>query len=103
MENAPYFAPIAEGPADAETFWLTCEDGCVSALGCGTATRPQAPSCCSPGRTEYIEKYGRTARELAARGLATLSIDWRGQGIADRLADDPATGHVHWFSDYQKT
>ena len=40
-----------------------------------------------PGRTEYVEKYGRTARLLAARGLATLVIDWRGQGIADRLVE----------------
>jgi lysophospholipase len=55
-----------------------------------------------PGRTEYIEKYGQTAQELADRGLATLAIDWRGQGLADRLLDDALIGHVEAFSDYQK-
>lgn len=102
MENAPYFAQIAEGPGDAETCWLTCEDGVRIRIGLWNRDAPAGTVLLFPGRTEYIEKYGRTACELAARGLATLSIDWRGQGIADRLADDPATGHVHWFSDYQK-
>jgi lysophospholipase len=55
-----------------------------------------------PGRTEYIEKYGDTARELAKRGFATLAIDWRGQGLADRLLDEPRIGHVAEFSDFQK-
>jgi lysophospholipase len=55
-----------------------------------------------PGRTEYIEKYGVTAGELAGRGLATMAIDWRGQGLADRLIDDPLVGHVDAFPDYQK-
>jgi len=55
-----------------------------------------------PGRTEYIEKYGDSARELASRGFATLAIDWRGQGLADRLLDEPKIGHVHQFTDYQK-
>ena len=55
-----------------------------------------------PGRTEYIEKYGRTAQELLARGYATLTIDWRGQGLSDRSLSDVLTGHVHEFSDYQK-
>jgi lysophospholipase len=55
-----------------------------------------------PGRTEYIEKYGDTACELAKRGFATLAIDWRGQGLADRLLDEPRIGHVAEFSDFQK-
>jgi lysophospholipase len=54
-----------------------------------------------PGRTEYIEKYGRTARQFAARGLATLAVDWRGQGLADRLTGDAMAGHVGRFTDYQ--
>ena len=55
-----------------------------------------------PGRTEYIEKYGPTAAEFAARGLSSIAIDWRGQGLADRMLDDPLTGHVEHFPDYQK-
>jgi lysophospholipase len=55
-----------------------------------------------PGRTEYIEKYGGAAAEFAACGLATMAIDWRGQGLADRMLDDPLTGHIDHFPDYQK-
>ena len=55
-----------------------------------------------PGRTEYIEKYGRTARDLTGAGWDVLAVDWRGQGLSDRLAGDPVLGHVELFSDYQR-
>lgn len=54
-----------------------------------------------PGRTEYIEKYGRAAAELAMRGYATVAVDFRGQGLADRLLPDAIKGHVEAFADYQ--
>jgi lysophospholipase len=54
-----------------------------------------------PGRTEYIEKYGRVAAEFAKRGYAFAAIDWRGQGLADRPEKDSKMGHVEAFSDYQ--
>ncbi len=54
-----------------------------------------------PGRTEYIEKYGPVARELAGMGLASVAIDWRGQGLSDRACDDPMAGHVRDFAEYQ--
>ena len=54
-----------------------------------------------PGRTEYIEKYGRAATDLAQRGYGTVAVDFRGQGMADRLLDDPIKGHVGAFADYQ--
>jgi lysophospholipase len=54
-----------------------------------------------PGRTEFIEKYGRAARDLDARGYGTLVIDWRGQGLSDRLTGDTLAGHVGSFDDYQ--
>ena len=63
---------------------------------------PQGTVLVLPGRTEAIEKYGRTCRALHDRGFATAVIDWRGQGLSDRLHADPALGHVHRFADYQK-
>ncbi len=53
------------------------------------------------GRTEFVEKYGINATDLAKRGYASLAVDWRGQGLADRLAEDPMLGHVGAFQDYQ--
>jgi lysophospholipase len=54
-----------------------------------------------PGRTEYIEKYGPAAAELAQRGYGTVAVDFRGQGLADRLLPDAIKGHVEAFADYQ--
>lgn len=52
------------------------------------------------GRTEFLEKAALPAAELAARGFAVASLDWRGQGLSDRLAEPAAKGHVEAFTDY---
>ena len=57
--------------------------------------------CLFPGRTEFIEKYFETIRELRARGFAVAMLDWRGQGLSDRALDDPFKGHVGDFSEYE--
>ena len=54
-----------------------------------------------PGRTEYIEKYAHTAAAFGAQGYATLAVDWRGQGLSDRLLADARVGHVGQMCDYQ--
>lgn len=53
-----------------------------------------------PGRNECIEKYFETVGDLAARGFAAVTLDWRGQGGSDRLLRDPRRGHVDSFDDY---
>lgn len=52
------------------------------------------------GRREFIEKYHETALELFGRGFAVVTLDWRGQGLSDRLLDDPQRGHIQDFSDF---
>lgn len=54
-----------------------------------------------PGRTEYIEKYGRVVSKLTARGMNVVVIDWRGQGLSDRTDGRTDRGYVECFSDYQ--
>ncbi|MBT0958720.1 alpha/beta hydrolase [Alphaproteobacteria bacterium KMM 3653] len=104
MQNAPYHGDVAAGPK-ASAHWLTASDGVRIRIGHwpveGTAP-PKGTVLLFPGRTEYIEKYGRVAADFAARGFATLAIDWRGQGLADRLHANAGLGHVLRFSDYQK-
>jgi lysophospholipase len=56
--------------------------------------------CLFQGRTEFIEKYFETVRELRARGFAVATFDFRGQGLSDRLLPDPRKGHVNDFSEY---
>lgn len=52
------------------------------------------------GRNECIEKYYETARDMAKRGMAVATFDWRGQGGSDRLIGNPAKGYVDSFHDY---
>ncbi len=112
MEGAPLYNDIAEGPEPAKGYWLRADDGVrlrvghwaapQSARRAGGDKSARGTVLLLPGRTEYIEKYGRAAVDLAALGYDTFSIDWRGQGLADRLAPDPMLGHVKRFSDYQR-
>ncbi len=107
MQGAPLFNDIARGPEGGRGLWVSAEDGVRLRLGhwaasASAGTAAKGTVLLFPGRTEYIEKYGLMAGELAARGYDTLTIDWRGQGLADRLADDAMLGHVERFSDYQR-
>ncbi|MBS7555620.1 alpha/beta hydrolase [Ancylobacter dichloromethanicus] len=57
--------------------------------------------CVFPGRTEKIEKYFETVRDLLERGFAVAVLDWRGQGGSQRLLSNPMKGHIRDFADYQ--
>jgi lysophospholipase len=57
--------------------------------------------CLFQGRAEFIEKYFETVRELHSRGFAVATLDWRGQGMSERLLSDPNKGHVTDFSQYE--
>jgi lysophospholipase len=105
MESAPLYHDVADGPAGGRAFWLRTTDGIR--IRVGHWPHPEAEEARGtvllfPGRTEYVEKYGRAAADLAARGYDTLTVDWRGQGLADRLLPDRRVGHVARFTDYQK-
>jgi lysophospholipase len=54
------------------------------------------------GRTEYIEKYFETARNLTAKGFTVATLDWRGQGGSQRLLKNPRKGHVGHFDHYER-
>ena len=57
--------------------------------------------CVFTGRSEFVEKYFETVRDLRKRGYAVAMIDWRGQGHSARRLDNPFKGHVGNFSEYQ--
>ena len=56
--------------------------------------------CMFPGRTEWIEKYFETVRDLRSRGFAVAILDWRGQGLSDRALSDRLKGYVGSFSEF---
>ena len=103
MEDAPFYDDIAEGPSGGQAVWTRTTDGLRIRVGWWPAKgAAKGTVLIFPGRTEYIEKYGRDAVELTRAGYAVLAIDWRGQGIADRMVANARVGHVGEFTDYQR-
>ena len=102
MQEAPLYSEVADGPADGRAFWLTTSDDVRIRAGLWRIAGAAGTVILFPGRTEYIEKYGRAAGDFAQSGFSTLVVDWRGQGLSDRLIRDPMSGYVHHFGDYQK-
>ncbi len=103
LSPAPFFEDVAGGPAGGVAHWVHSSDGKRIRVGHWLPDGPaHGTVMLFPGRTEYIEKYDATAQEFTRRGFAMLAVDWRGQGLADRLLDDPRIGHIDHFPDYQK-
>lgn len=64
-------------------------------------TMPRGSVVLQQGRAEFIEKYGtEVVGELLARGFAVYAMDWRGQGLSDRLLADRDKGHIDDFATY---
>jgi lysophospholipase len=101
-EPAPYLAEIAEGPDAARAWWVMSEDGTRLRLGVWQAEAAKGTVLLFPGRTEYIEKYGRVACDLLAEGYTVAAFDWRGQGLADRPQHRRDMGHVISFDEYRQ-
>lgn len=97
--EAPFFADLADGPPGAQAVWL--QVGAVRIRAAWWKAGSKGTVVLLPGRTECIEKYGRAAGDLVARGYSVITIDWRGQGLADRALPDPMSGHVGDFAEYQ--
>lgn len=98
--DAPLYNDLAQGPAKGRAYWVTASDGTRLRMAYWSGG-DKGTVLLFPGRTEYIEKYGRAAAEFASRGYGCVVIDWRGQGLSDRPKPDPMVGHVENFSNYQ--
>ncbi|MEO1222097.1 MAG: alpha/beta hydrolase [Pseudomonadota bacterium] len=105
MEEAKFYEELAEGPPLATAYWSHTDDDVRIRVGVYQADAgkdAKGTILLMLGRFGYVERYGRVARAFAEHGFATVVIDWRSQGLSDRLAHDPQAGHVQAFSDYQK-
>ncbi|MBW4707778.1 alpha/beta hydrolase [Roseobacter sp. YSTF-M11] len=102
LSPAPFLSDIAFGLKGGAAHWAQTSDDVRIRIGHWTQPGAKGTVLIFPGRTEFIEKYSGVAGALAQRGLAAMAIDWRGQGLADRLLENPLIGHVDHFPDYQK-
>lgn len=88
-------------PPGLQAVWLRAADGIrLRALLC-PVRQARGTVLILPGRTEHAEKFLGTAGTFGQAGYASAVIDWRGQGLSDRLLPDPRKGHVGRFADYQ--
>lgn len=94
--EAPLHLNIADAPDDGRAFWARTSDGVRIRFAVWPSTQDFV--LIYPGRTEYIEKYGRVISKLRARGFGVVILDWRNQGLSDRAAQ---TGHVGDYTEYQ--
>lgn len=100
MTPAPFHAALADGPPGAVAVWV--QSGAARIRLAWWKAGSKGTVLLLPGRTECIEKYGRAAADLTARGYSVITIDWRGQGLADRSLPDRLMGHVGDFAEYQQ-
>ncbi len=101
LQPAPFDHAIAEGPDGVEAWWVTAADGPRLRM----AVWPRGTKgtvLMFPGRTEYVEKYGRVAETFAQAGYGMVALDWRGQGLSDRPAHNRGMGHVTSFDEYRR-
>lgn len=82
-------------------WWIRASDGVRLRAALWTSPEATAHAIYLTGRTEFIEKAAVPAAQLVARGYSVISLDWRGQGLSDRLVEPPEKGHVADFAQYQ--
>ena len=89
-------------PEHARIIWFEGSEGrrLRACLAKATTDTPRGTCIVCPGRTEFIEKYFEVARDLQAKGFAVLILDWPGQGLSQRLLDDPLKGHIDRFETF---
>ena len=102
MKTAPLYADEIASTSVSSSYWVQARDGVKLRIA---AWRPEVSGngtvLIFPGRTDFIEKLSHVAIDMCARGYSSLVIDWRGQGLSDRLTQNRIVSHVVRFSDYQ--
>ncbi|MFV0383027.1 alpha/beta fold hydrolase [Paracoccus sp. (in: a-proteobacteria)] len=104
MQQAPFHQLPDDPGTPATAFRVAADDGIGlrMALWRSATAGTLGSVLLFPGRTEFVEKYGPFVQNLITTGYDVLGIDWRGQGMSDRLQSDPRPGHIGEFADYQR-
>jgi len=89
----PRWLKLPEGIRLRATEWTPQDAGIA---------QPRATVFVFSGRTECVEKYFEVIGELLSRGFAVATMDWRGQGLSERLLEDPRKGHIDDFASYAR-
>ncbi|MEM7241742.1 MAG: alpha/beta hydrolase [Pseudomonadota bacterium] len=101
--KAPFHSDIARAPKGGIVSYRPADDGVRLRMGLWRtkSKKPKGTVYVGQGRTEFIEKFGPVFKRLNDLGYHAVAIDWRGQGLSERIHKNPVLGHVDKFSDYQ--
>lgn len=88
-------------PAGAEAFDFKGADGATLRAAVFETPNARGGVVLMAGRSEFIEKYFESARDLQARGLSVATMDWRGQGLSDRMLPEREKGHILDFGTFR--
>ena len=87
LDTAPIHPDVAEGPSDVRAYWVLADDSVrLRVAHWPTEKSSKGTVFLFQGRTENIEKYGRTVEYLHRAGYTAFAVDWRGQGLSDKVA-----------------
>ena len=100
MNTAPLH-DLLNVPAGGEAIFVSAQDGTKIRIAYWQGGN-RGTVLLLPGRTEYIEKYGRVVSKLQDRNLNVVIIDWRGQGLSFRHDGRRDRGYVESFAHYQQ-
>ena len=99
--DASFLNNVFKWPQVANTNYKATTDGIRVRTSFWAANNPVGTVFVFPGRADYIEKYGGLANFCLSNNLNVIAIDWRGQGLSERLLDDKNIGHIEDFKNYQ--
>ena len=99
--DASFLNNVFKWPHAANTNYKATTDGIRVRTSFWAANDPVGTVFVFPGRADYIEKYGGLANFCLSNNLNVIAIDWRGQGLSERLLDDKNIGHIEDFENYQ--
>ena len=99
--DASFLNNVFKWPQAANTSYKATTDGIRVRTSFWAANDPVGTVFVFPGRADYIEKYGGLANFCLSNNLNVIAIDWRGQGLSERLLDDKNIGHIEDFKNYQ--
>ena len=87
-------------PSGGKSFFYTTLDGVNLRIAIWNQSSSKGTVLLQSGRTEFIEKYYEVIQEFTQKGFCVALMDWRGQGLSERVAKDIRIGHVKNFGDY---
>ena len=101
-EKAPYLElDNYKAPIGIKSNYMTMKDGRKIRLFSWRLFNDNTSSgtvLIQQGHNEFVEKYYETIQEFIDRKYNVVSFDWRGQGMSERMINDPRKQYIEDFN-----